>query len=118
MTPHDPLASLIAAWLELKAHLELRCRELSDEIRSYPTPIARCDEQLTGLIERRARAIEHLKRFIDSDPRQPGKPEPDWRARLESYLAESRQYVGDEAERAIRVRLEGALREAGAPIVR
>ena len=30
---------------------------LSDEIRRYPTPIARCDEQLTELIERRARLL-------------------------------------------------------------
>jgi hypothetical protein len=28
---------------------------VSDEIRRYPTPIARCDEQLTELLERRAR---------------------------------------------------------------
>ena len=31
-----------------------RLAELSDEIRRYPTPIARCDEQLTGLLEQRA----------------------------------------------------------------
>ena len=42
----------------MKDDLERRIAALSDEIRNYPTPIARCDEQLTDLIERRARLIE------------------------------------------------------------
>ena len=42
--------------------LERRIAELSDEIRHYPTPIARCDEQLTDLIEQRARLVEQLRR--------------------------------------------------------
>ena len=39
-----------------------RIAELSTEIRNYPTPIARCDEQLTALIEERAILLEKLKR--------------------------------------------------------
>jgi len=34
-----------------------RIEELSAEIRNYPTPIARCDEQLTALIEERSRLL-------------------------------------------------------------
>ena len=41
---------------------EVRLAELAAEIRSYPTPIARCDEQLAALLEERARLIERLKR--------------------------------------------------------
>ena len=37
--------------------LDALIARLSDEIRRYPTPIARCDEQLTELIERRARLL-------------------------------------------------------------
>ena len=37
-----------------------RIDALSREIRSYPTPIARCDEQLAGLLEERARLIAAL----------------------------------------------------------
>ena len=37
--------------------LEAEIANLSDEIRRYPGPIARCDEQLTELIERRARLL-------------------------------------------------------------
>jgi hypothetical protein len=37
-----------------------RIAELSREIRSYPTPIARCDEQLAALLEERARLMALL----------------------------------------------------------
>ena len=40
--------------------LESRIAGLSAEIRAYPTPIARCDEQLTALIEERSRLIALL----------------------------------------------------------
>ncbi len=47
----------------LQGRLERRAAELSDEIRHYPSPIARCDEQLTDLLERRARVFEILRRL-------------------------------------------------------
>ena len=40
--------------------LEQRLAELNGEIRAYPTPIARCDDQLAGLLEERARIILQL----------------------------------------------------------
>jgi hypothetical protein len=46
------------AWRALRAHLEARARELAHEVRSYPGPIARCDEHLPALIDERARAWE------------------------------------------------------------
>jgi chromosome segregation ATPase len=42
--------------------LQRRIEELSREIRSYPTPIARCDEQLAGLIEERSRLLNELNK--------------------------------------------------------
>ena len=44
------------------AALQSRIDQLSDEIRRYPTPIARCDEQLTALIEERARLLHELQK--------------------------------------------------------
>ena len=41
-------------------NLEKRIQDLSLEIRNYPTPIARCDEQLSALLEERARLIRLL----------------------------------------------------------
>ena len=45
----------------MRAELLQRIEELSREIRTYPTPIARCDEQLAGLIEERSRLLNELK---------------------------------------------------------
>ena len=42
--------------------LEQKIAGLSAEIRNYPTPIARCDEQLTGLIEERSRLLALLEK--------------------------------------------------------
>ena len=46
----------------MSRYLERRIAELSEEIRHYPTPIARCDEQLTALIEQRAKFIFELEK--------------------------------------------------------
>lgn len=46
----------------MRAELLQRIEQLSQEIRHYPTPIARCDEQLTGLIEERSRLLNELQK--------------------------------------------------------
>ena len=50
------------------AELNRRIAELSREIRAYPTPIARCDEQLPALIEERSRLLARLNE-LESAPR-------------------------------------------------
>ena len=47
---------------DTRQSLERRLAELSEEIRHYPTPIARCDEQLADLLERRSRILAELRR--------------------------------------------------------
>jgi chorismate mutase len=49
--------------------LRRRIEALSQEIRNYPTPIARCDEQLTQLLEERARLMAQL-----ASPEHEGEP--------------------------------------------
>ena len=56
-----------------RAELEQSIARLSDEIRYYPTPIARCDEQLTALIEERSRLLNLLQ-----DRQNPCTPEAIW----------------------------------------
>jgi chorismate mutase len=46
----------------MSRYLEERIAELSEEIRSYPTPIARCDEQLTALIEQRKEIFRDMEK--------------------------------------------------------
>jgi hypothetical protein len=42
--------------------IENRIAELSEEIRRYPGPIARCDEHLPALLEERARLVSQLEK--------------------------------------------------------
>lgn len=55
-TPRADLARAI------RACLERRLATLGDEIRRYPTPIARCDVQLGALLEARAAIVQLLER--------------------------------------------------------
>jgi hypothetical protein len=48
---------------DARQRLERRLDELSREVRSYPTPIARCDEQLGALLEERAYVLAELRRL-------------------------------------------------------
>ena len=51
---------------KVKEKLERRLAELSREIRNYPTPIARCDEQLAGLLEERASVLKLLNEIQET----------------------------------------------------
>ena len=55
-TPADPAV--------IRAELARRWREIDDEIRHYPTPIARCDVQLPALIETRDE-LRKLRAIVD-----------------------------------------------------
>jgi hypothetical protein len=57
----------------MRAELMERIKQLSLEIRHYPTPIARCDEQLTALIDERSK----LLLLLDKDPKPIGGCTPD-----------------------------------------
>jgi chorismate mutase len=46
-----------------RAELRRRIASLSEEIRHYPTPIARCDLHLPALIEERAELMQALGRL-------------------------------------------------------
>jgi hypothetical protein len=41
--------------------IQKRLAELAEEIRHYPTPIARCDVQLTALLEERSLLMKKLE---------------------------------------------------------
>jgi hypothetical protein len=55
----------------MKTELQRRIAELSEEIRRYPTPIARCDLHLPALLEERARLIEKMNSFDDQGSCRP-----------------------------------------------
>lgn len=105
----EAFASVSAAWAHLRACLEDQSAALSAEVRTYPTPIAACDEQLTELIERRSRVIERLRRIDDATPVTPGNVGSRWRTELTEYLALTQGAIDDEWELALRARLKEAL---------
>lgn len=91
--------SLTTLQREIAEHLRGVRRRLAEEIRSYPTPIPRCDAQFNHLYEQQARLARDLDRI-----------EPT-RESIEHFIA-SRPYTDDPAERDFRVRVKASL---GAP---
>jgi hypothetical protein len=45
----------------MSLYLARRLEELNAEIRTYPGPIARCDEHLPALLEERAKVMAELE---------------------------------------------------------
>ena len=58
---HRP--AVAAAWLELRARIERRLKDLNEEISHYPGPIARCDQHLAAMIESRTALFARLQRI-------------------------------------------------------
>ena len=56
----------------LQRELQGRIAELNEEISRYPGPIARCDAQLGGLLEERARLLRLAEALRDFE----AAPEP------------------------------------------
>jgi hypothetical protein len=45
----------------MSVYLQRRLEALNQEIRTYPGPIARCDEHLPAMLEERAKLIAQLE---------------------------------------------------------
>src|SRR5258706_15306617 len=84
---------------EIAEHLHGVRGGLAAEIRSYPTPITRCDAQFNHLYEQQGRLVrdldrmekekltlELIERFIASAPYSDDPPERDFRRRIEKAL--------------------------------
>ncbi|MCY4081148.1 MAG: hypothetical protein OXF54_12965 [Caldilineaceae bacterium] len=50
-----------------RARLEAERERIREEISSYPTPIAGCDEQFNYLLERRAQVRRELARLVEEE---------------------------------------------------
>lgn len=75
------------AWSALRRCLERRSRELQDEVRSYPTPIARCDVQLTQVIAERDAAVRDLKRASELEDARAAVAHDEWLGHLRQFAA-------------------------------
>jgi hypothetical protein len=95
------------AWTALRQCLEARGRELHDELRSYPTPIARCDEQLTRVIEERDAAFRQLRLAGDLEADRAVVGHAEWLGQLQRFAATLD--ANDEQVGAARARLVAAM---------
>jgi hypothetical protein len=106
----DPrLGPIISALSELKIYLERRTLELNAEVRAYPTPIARCDDQLPKLLEQRSRAHQQLGLTTGADGADSDVGSDRWAEACRQVLASPMVIEDDETEGAIRARLRAAL---------
>jgi hypothetical protein len=80
----DPL---LEALRTLRARFEDHARALAEEVSAYPGPIARCDDQLPGLIARRTEAYAALRAVEALDRERASLGEAEWRARATALLA-------------------------------
>src|SRR5690348_12949407 len=86
-----------AAWAALRRHVETRNCEINAEIAHYPTPIARCDVQLSKLLEQRARVYRELARIeAIGDPSSASIASSEWMRSVERFIAESEPDWEDE----------------------
>ena len=108
-------SAIAASWATLRAHLEAMTRELNAEVHSYPTPIARCDDQLPKLLEQRGRAVEQLHLVEALGPMPAGAGEADWRRNVSEFLDRPDAATDDDIEAAIRARLRAALSGVAQP---
>jgi hypothetical protein len=60
-------ATFERTWQAMRRRLDVDARELSRAVRAYPTPIARCDEQLPLLIAQRDAAVRRAAQAADID---------------------------------------------------
>src|SRR5437773_11560694 len=93
-------------WSMFLRHLATRIREINDEVARYPRPIARCDVQLSNLLEERARVYRLLNLAKEFGNRMPsGDQDAHWLQRLDDYLARLEPCGDDYVEGDLRSRL-------------
>jgi hypothetical protein len=99
---------LSIAWRALCRQLEDRGAQLLHEVSRYPTPIARCDVQLTQLLEQRDQAFGRLRQAQDLRDRESSLPRAKWKTLLREFV-DSLQPAGDAPLAAACARLVDAL---------
>jgi hypothetical protein len=92
-----------------RAHLDARIREINEEVAHYPTPIARCDEQLTKLLEQRARIFRQRNAAADLGPMPSGAATNAWLLRVGDYLTTLEPCADDDIETALRRRIVSSM---------
>jgi hypothetical protein len=100
----------IVAWAALRRHLEAKNREINLEVAHYPRPIARCDVQLSKLLEQRARVYRELARIeAIGNPPSAEIASGEWKKGADRFISETEPDSEDEVEVSLRADLIRAL---------
>ena len=105
----DPETTVEGALTALGSYLATRAEALKDEVRRYPTPIARCDDQLPKLLAERGRVVEQLHAVESLQRFGPGEPAAARKKLLGEILAPAAYAAEDDFENALRGKLAKAL---------
>ena len=93
-------------WSMFRKHLTTRIRDLNDEVAHYPRPIARCDIQLSKLLEERARIYRQLNLATElGNPMPRSNSDARWLRCVDDYLAKLETCADDDVEIDLRERL-------------
>jgi hypothetical protein len=103
-------ALLKSLWREIKDELRRSKRVIGEEIRSYPTPIPRCDAQFNHLYEQQARLARELDRIAALAEKSLERG--DYVELIERFIA-SAPYADDATEQRLRSRLKSELSAVG-----
>ena len=106
----EELAALKSLWKEIRDDLRRSKRVIGEEIRSYPTPIPRCDAQFNHLYEQQARLARELDRIAALAEKSLERE--DYIELIERFIA-SAPYADDATEQRLRSRLKSELSAAG-----
>jgi predicted component of type VI protein secretion system len=96
------MVSQSEGWRELRRQVAAKFRALNDEIRHYPRPIARCDEQLTRLIEQRDRVRALQERMTAVEACEPAA------VQLDAILQEALEHQDFAITPALRALIRGS----------
>jgi hypothetical protein len=115
MPPTSPHPHRLIALVASLRDFALRAKvSLDDEIRSYPTPIPRCDAQFNHAYEQRSRLAGLLRRIDAATTDKTGANELLWTMAEFSALPSIDE---SSEERALRARIADALARAGVQVV-
>ena len=102
----EDLAALRTMWEDVKSEMVRRKRSIDEEIRTYPTPIPRCDAQFNHLYAQQARLARELDRM--GALAEKNLAYRDYIRLIGKFIA-SAPYTDDAAERELRSRLKTKL---------
>jgi hypothetical protein len=106
----EDLATLRSLWRDITRDLRRGKHLIDEEIRSYPTPIPRCDAQFNHLYEQQARLARELDRIGTLAEKSLGYR--DYIRLIDEFIA-SAPYTDDGAERELRSRLKAEFTTVG-----